>query len=88
MFIFDKWFRQLLIFQTKSKIATERLEVLAASKRVVDTINVPAAKELIELINRERDMLNRSMTCSLSGLRTRSLNLFLRIIEDEGNNMS
>ncbi len=76
-----------LILRTDSNIATERLEVLAASKRLVDTINVPATKELIELINRECDMLNRSMTCSLSGLRTRSLNLFLRIIEDERNDI-
>jgi len=50
---------------------------------MLESISIPGAKDAIELIHRECDLLNRSIFQSLSGLRERMLNLFLQVIEKE-----
>ena len=62
---------------------TERLQVLEEVIDIVSTINSSLAKEAGELFNREVEMLRRSMTASMAGLRARSLNLFLRVVEEQ-----
>lgn len=62
---------------------TERLQVLAEVTDIVSNINSSTAKEAGELFNREVEMLRRSMTASMAGLRKRSLNMFLRVVEEQ-----
>lgn len=61
----------------------ERLDVLLHVKWTVKEFECPLTKELIELIDREADMLNRGRKeKSLEGLRKRMSNLFLQFIEN------
>lgn len=62
---------------------TTRLGHLVEAKTMLESISIPGAKDTIELIHRECDLLNRNMSQSLSGLRERMLNLFLQVIERE-----
>jgi hypothetical protein len=60
----------------------ERLDVLLHVKWTVKEFECPLTKEIIELIDREADMLNRGRKeKSLEGLRKRLSNLFLQFIE-------
>ncbi|DAZ97002.1 TPA: hypothetical protein N0F65_011917 [Lagenidium giganteum] len=61
----------------------ERLDVLLHVKWTVQEFACPLTRELIELIDREADMLNRGRKeKSLEGLRKRLSNLFLQFIEN------
>ncbi|TMW68904.1 hypothetical protein Poli38472_001060 [Pythium oligandrum] len=60
----------------------ERLDVLLHAKWTVKEFECPLTREIIELIDREADMLNRGRKeKSLEGLRKRLNNLFLQFIE-------
>lgn len=61
----------------------ERLDVLLHVKWTVKEFECALTKEIIELIDREADMLNRGRKeKSLEGLRKRLANLFLQFIEN------
>ncbi|CAK4870610.1 unnamed protein product [Aphanomyces euteiches] len=61
----------------------ERLEVLLHVKWTVKEFECPLTQELMELIDREADMLNRGRPAqSVEGLRKRIANLFLQFIEN------
>ena len=53
---------------------------------MLESIAVPMTKDVIELIDRERELLKRNIYQSLSGLRERMLNLYLQVIEKETGN--
>jgi hypothetical protein len=56
----------------------ERLDILLNTKWTVKEFDCNLAREIVELIDREADMLNRGRPeSSLDGLRTRLSNLFL-----------
>lgn len=56
----------------------ERLDILLNTKWTVKSKECNLTKEIVELIDREADMLNRGRPeQSLEGLRTRLCNLFL-----------
>ncbi|EDQ87422.1 uncharacterized protein MONBRDRAFT_33333 [Monosiga brevicollis MX1] len=61
----------------------ERLDALLQVKAVVEKYNTSLCAEILDLIQREADMIGRNMTSSvLTGLRQRLLNLFLQFAED------
>mmetsp|Transcript_15528 Transcript_15528/g.19878 ORF Transcript_15528/g.19878 Transcript_15528/m.19878 type:complete len:477 (-) Transcript_15528:95-1525(-) len=60
----------------------ERLDVLLHVKWTVKEFDCPLTRDIVELIDREADLLNRGRSeKSLEGLRQRITNLFLRFIE-------
>jgi len=60
----------------------ERLDVLLHVKWTVKEFDCNLTRDVVELIDREADMLNRGRSeTSLSGLRKRLANLFLQFIE-------
>ena len=60
----------------------ERLDVLLHTKWTVKEFDCNLTREIVELIDREADMLNRGRNeASLEGLRRRLSNLFLQFIE-------
>ena len=60
----------------------ERLDVLLHTKWTVKEFDCNLTREIVDLIDREADMLNRGRTeTSLEGLRKRLSNLFLQFIE-------
>ena len=60
----------------------ERLDVLLHVKWTVKEFDCNLSRDIVELIDREADMLNRGRgEASLSGLRKRLANLFLQFIE-------
>jgi len=60
----------------------ERLDVLLHVKWTVKEFDCNLTRDIVELIDREADMLNRGRSeASLQGLRTRVANLFLQFIE-------
>merc|ERR1712194_344877 len=60
----------------------ERLDVLLHVKWTVKEFDCNLSRDVVELIDREADMLNRGRgESSLSGLRKRLSNLFLQFIE-------
>lgn len=60
----------------------ERLDVLLHTKWTVKEFDCNLTREIVELIDREADMLNRGRgETSLEGLRRRLSNLFLQFIE-------
>eukprot|EP00908_Phaeocystis_cordata_P015653 Transcript_2683.p1 GENE.Transcript_2683~~Transcript_2683.p1 ORF type:complete len:517 (-),score=265.92 Transcript_2683:76-1626(-) len=60
----------------------ERLDVLLHVKWTVKEFDCNLSRDIVELIDREADMLNRGRSeASLSGLRKRLANLFLQFIE-------
>lgn len=60
----------------------ERLDVLLHTKWTVAEFDCNLSREIIDLIDREADMLNRGRSeASLEGLRLRLSNLFLQFIE-------
>jgi len=60
----------------------ERLDVLLHVKWTVKEFDCPLTRDIVELIDREADLLNRGRSeKSLDGLRQRITNLFLRFIE-------
>ena len=60
----------------------ERLDVLLHVKWTVKEFDCNLSRDVVELIDREADMLNRGRgESSLSGLRKRLANLFLQFIE-------
>ena len=60
----------------------ERLDVLLHTKWTVKEFDCNLTREIVDLIDREADMLNRGRTeASLEGLRKRLSNLFLQFIE-------
>eukprot|EP01017_Pseudomicrothorax_dubius_P038867 TRINITY_DN588_c0_g2_i2.p1 TRINITY_DN588_c0_g2~~TRINITY_DN588_c0_g2_i2.p1 ORF type:complete len:157 (-),score=57.34 TRINITY_DN588_c0_g2_i2:23-493(-) len=66
----------------KSTTLDERLDILLNTKWTVKEFDSPLSREIVELIDREADMLNRGRPeASLDGLRKRLCNLFLRFIE-------
>ncbi|EQC25789.1 hypothetical protein SDRG_16385 [Saprolegnia diclina VS20] len=65
----------------------ERLDVLLHVKWTVKEFESALTRELIELIDREADMLNRGRSVkSLEGLRKRISNLFLQFVETPAYN--
>jgi len=61
----------------------ERLDILLNTKWTVKEFDCPLTREIVELIDREADMLNRGrQEKSLDGLRKRLCNLFLQFIEN------
>lgn len=66
---------------TRSQV-DERLDVLLHVKWTVKEFDCNLSRDVVELIDREADMLNRGRgEASLSGLRKRLANLFLQFIE-------
>lgn len=64
---------------TKNLNIDERLDVLLNVKWTVKEFDCDLTRQIVELINRESDMLNRGRSKkSLEGLRKRISNLFLR----------
>ena len=60
----------------------ERLDVLLHTKWTVKEFDCNLTREIVDLIDREADMLNRGRSeASLEGLRKRLSNLFLQFIE-------
>jgi hypothetical protein len=60
----------------------ERLDVLLHTKWTVKEFDCNLSREIVDLIDREADMLNRGRSeASLEGLRKRLSNLFLQFIE-------
>ena len=60
----------------------ERLDVLLHVKWTVKEFDCNLSRDIVELIDREADMLNRGRSeASLQGLRKRLANLFLQFIE-------
>ena len=60
----------------------ERLDVLLNVKWTVQEFDCPLARDIVELCDREADLLNRGRSASsVDGLRKRILNLFLQFIE-------
>mmetsp|Transcript_22548 Transcript_22548/g.25369 ORF Transcript_22548/g.25369 Transcript_22548/m.25369 type:complete len:434 (-) Transcript_22548:137-1438(-) len=60
----------------------ERLDVLLHTKWTVKEFDCNLTREIVDLIDREADMLNRGRSeTSLEGLRKRLVNLFLQFIE-------
>merc|ERR1712010_102809 len=60
----------------------ERLDVLLHVKWTVKEFDCNLTREIVDLIDREADMLNRGRSeVSLEGLRKRLSNLFLQFIE-------
>ena len=60
----------------------ERLDVLLHIKWTVKEFDCNLTRDIVELIDREADMLNRGRSeASLTGLRKRLANLFLQFIE-------
>lgn len=60
----------------------ERLDILLHVKWTVKEFECPLTREIVELIDREADLLNRGRReASLSGLRQRLSNLFLQFVE-------
>lgn len=60
----------------------ERLDVLLHVKWTVKEFDCPLTRDIVELIDKEADLLNRGRKdSSLEGLRRRLSNLFLRFIE-------
>ena len=61
----------------------ERLDVLLHTKWTVKEFDCNLTREIVDLIDREADMLNRGRSeSSLEGLRKRLSNLFLQFIEE------
>jgi hypothetical protein len=59
----------------------ERLDVLLHVKWTVTEFDCPLTRDIVQVIDREADMLNRGRSVkSLSGLRTRLANLFLHFL--------
>ena len=59
----------------------ERLDVLLHVKWTVTEFDCPLTRDVVQLIDREADMLNRGRSeKSLTGLRRRLLNLFLHFL--------
>ena len=59
----------------------ERLDVLLHVKWTVTEFDCPLTRDIVQLIDREADMLNRGRSeKSLSGLRRRLTNLFLHFL--------
>lgn len=62
--------------------ADERLDVLLHVKWTVKEFDCNLSREIVELIDREADMLNRGRNPkAMDGLRRRIANLFLQFIE-------
>ena len=60
----------------------ERLDVLLNVKWTVQEFDCPLSRDIVELCDREADLLNRGRSASsVDGLRKRILNLFLQFIE-------
>ena len=65
----------------------ERLDVLLHAKWTVKEFDNNLTREIVDLIDREADMLNRGRPVkSLEGLRKRLCNLFLQFIENPDYN--
>ena len=63
-------------------VSPQRLDVLLHVKWTVTEFDCPLTRDIVQLIDREADMLNRGRSeASLQGLRTRLANLFLQFIE-------
>ena len=66
----------------KGLTTEERFDVLLHVKWTVKEFDCKLTREIVELIDREADMLNRGRSeASLTGLRKRLANLFLQFIE-------
>jgi len=60
----------------------ERLDVLLHVKWTVKEFDCNLSREIVELVDREADLLNRGRSvASLEGLRKRLANLFLQFVE-------
>ncbi|KAL2623525.1 hypothetical protein R1flu_003730 [Riccia fluitans] len=60
----------------------DRMGVLGYVKWTVQVFNCPLTREILDLIEREADLMNRGRRArTLSGLRQRILNLFLEFVE-------
>lgn len=60
----------------------ERLDILLHVKWTIKEFDCNLTREIVDLIDREADMLNRQRPeASLVNLRKRTLNLFLQFIE-------
>jgi len=78
-----KELRELYEGLSNSLVSTdERLDILLHVKWTVKEFECPLTRDIVELIDREADLLNRGRSeKSLEGLRQRITNLFLRFIE-------
>ncbi|EKG07454.1 hypothetical protein TCSYLVIO_001416 [Trypanosoma cruzi] len=74
--------RELYVALTETPSSVEaRLDVLLHIKWTVKEFDSPLTKQIVELVDRESDLLQRGRTaCSLKGLRTRLEHLFKRFI--------
>jgi phosphoribulokinase len=60
----------------------ERLDILLHVKWTVKELSCPLSREIVELVDREADLLNRGRKeASLLALRQRMSNLFLQFVE-------
>jgi restriction endonuclease S subunit len=66
-------------------IATARLGILSEAKIILESISshTKEIKDIIELIDREYDLVKRNISKSLSALRERMLYLYLQVIQKE-----
>jgi hypothetical protein len=66
--------------------ATARLGILSEAKIILESISSPMTKDIkdvMELIDRECDLVKRNISKPLSALRQRMLYLFLQVIQKE-----
>ena len=81
-FIFSFTFSSLGSLTPVLLTIDERLDVLLHVKWTVKEFDCNLTRDIVELIDREADMLNRGRgEASLSGLRKRLANLYLQFIE-------
>ena len=63
-------------------LVDDRLDVLLQVKQIIENYDCILTRDMINLIDREADLLNRGRSVkTLTGLRTRLKNLFMQYIE-------
>ena len=80
--LYNKWLFAVYGLRLPLLTIDERLDVLLHVKWTVKEFDCNLTRDVVELIDREADMLNRGRSeASLQGLRKRLANLFLQFIE-------
>lgn len=74
-----------LIASSKKGPPSSRIPILEEAMNICSTFSTPISKELLELLRREKDFLIRDITSSLTGLRKRIMNLYVKFIKEIQN---
>lgn len=60
----------------------ERFDLLNKAKSQIQEVQTQTSRDLIELLNREINLLSRNITKGLKGLRRRILHLFIKMLDE------